>query len=171
MTPVLILTLSSFAALCLLFWMYRRLATPREWHTDLVLWWSEFNPARYDAMARLLYHEDAQFLRSLPGYRSGMDRRLRRQRIRAFESYLHELELDFHRLHALGSEIALASMSADLHNQLFQQRVRFSSAMWRIRLELIGYRLGIGRVDPSALLDAHDITIAMFNPALAAASL
>ncbi len=158
----------SAATLTLLLWMYRRLALPREWQTDLGLWWAEFDPRRYDAMDRLLCEEDTEFLRALPGYRTGMDKRLRTQRIRTFESYLKELALDFYRLHALGSELAL--VSPEMHNELFQQRVRFGRAMWRIRLELLGYRAGLGEVDPSAVVDSLRITNRIFQPALAAAA-
>lgn len=167
MTPVLNLTLLSLSTLAILLWMYRRLALPRDWHTDLDLWWKEFNPSRYDPMKRLLSSEDTEFLRSLAGFRPGMEKRLRRQRIEVFESYLREISMDFHRLHALGSELALASMSPDMHNELFRQRVRFGRAIWRIRLELIAYRAGAGDVDPSVLVDSLRITNGIFRPALA----
>ena len=170
MTPVFRLALLSFSTLAILLWMYRRLAMPQDWHTDLELWWTEFDPARYDAMTRLLCHEDSEFLRSLPGFRTGMDKRLNQQRIQVFNAYLRELSMDFHRLHALGSELARASLSPELHNELFHQRVRFSRAMWRIRLELLAYRFGLGEVDPSTLVDSLRITTRIFQPALSAAA-
>ena len=170
MTPVFLLTLLSFATLAILLWMYRRLALPQDWHTDLEPWWAEFDPARYDAMSRLLCHEDSEFLRSLPGFRPGMDKRLNRQRVQVFNAYLREIRMDFHRLHALGSELALASLSPDLHNELFRQRVRFSRAIWRIRLELLAYRFGLGEVDPSTLVDSLRITTGIFQPALSGAA-
>lgn len=170
MTPLLILSLLSFGTLSILLWMYRRLALPRAWQTDLELWWREFTPGRYDAMARLLDSSDQEFLRALPGYRPGMEQRLRRQRIRVFEAYLRELSMDFHRLHALGSELALASVAPQLHDELFRQRVRFSRAMWRIRLELIAYRLGAGTVDTSVVVDSLRITNRLFQPVLAGAA-
>lgn len=171
MTPVLMLTLISFTTLCILFWMYRRLALPRDWNTDLGLWWQEFSLIRYEAMGRLLAREDEEFLRSLPGFRPGMEKRLRRQRIQTFEAYLREIRMDFHRLHALGSEMALASMSPEMHNELFRQRTRFSKAMFQIRLELIAYRLGVGTVDTTALVDSLRITNGLFRPALAGAAI
>jgi hypothetical protein len=170
MTPLLILMALSTLTLAILLWMYLRLATPRDWHTDLELWWSEFNPARYDAMARLFRREDTEFLRTLPGFRPGMEKRLRRQRIQTFDCYLREIAMDFHRLHALGSEFALATMSPDMHNELFRQRVRFSRAMWRIRLDLLAYRFGLGDVDPAALVDSLRVTTRLFQPALAGAA-
>jgi len=171
MTPVLMLTLISFATFCILLWMYRRLALPREWHTDLGLWWSEFSPIRYEAMSRVLAREDEEFLISLPGYRPGMEKRLRRQRIQTFECYLREIRMDFHRLHALGSELAVATMSPEMHNELFRQRTRFSRAMLRIRLQLIAYRIGVGTVDTTALVDSLRITNGIFRPALAGATI
>ena len=170
MTPLVNLALLSLSTLAMLVWMYRRLALPRDWHTDLELWWTEFNPDRYDAMARLLCREDAQFLRTLPGFHPGMEKRLRRQRIQVFKAYLREIGMDFHRLHALGSGMALSSMSPDMHNELFRQRVRFGRAVWRIRLELIAYRFGLGEVDPSTLVDSLRVTNRLFQPALAGAS-
>lgn len=170
MTPVLMLTLISFATLCTLLWMYRRLALPREWHTDLGLWWSEFTPVRYEAMSRVLAREDEEFLRTLPGFRPGMEKRLRSHRIQTFESYLREIRMDFHRLHALGSELALATVTPEMHNELFRQRTRFSKAMLRIRLELIAYRLGVGAVDATALVDSLRVTNGIFRPALAGAA-
>ena len=171
MTPVLMLTLISSATLCILVWMYRRLALPREWHTDLGLWWSEFSPLRYEAMSRVLAREDEEFLTNLPGYRPGMEKRLRHQRLQTFESYLREIRMDFHRLHALGSELAVATMSPEMHNELFRQRTRFSRAMLRIRLELIAYRFGVGTVDTTTLVDSLRITNGIFRPALAGAAI
>ena len=171
MTPLLRLLLLSLSTLAILLWMYRRLALPRDWHTDLESWWTEFNPDRYDTMARLLRREDAEFLRTLPGFRPAMVKRLRRQRVQVFESYLHEIGMDFRRLHALGSELALASMSPDLHNELFRQRVRFGGAMWRTRLELTAYRFGLAGVNPTVLVDSLRVTNAIFRPALAGATL
>ncbi|HEY3440542.1 MAG TPA: hypothetical protein VGK29_07315 [Paludibaculum sp.] len=171
MTPILNLTLLSLITLGVLLWMYRQLALPRAWQTDLESWWKEFTPGRYDAMARLLATNDQQFLRTLPGFRPGMDQRLRRQRIQVFEAYLRELSMDFYRLHALGSELALASMAPQLHDELFRQRVRFGRAMWRIRLELIAYRLGVGEVDPSVVVDSLRITNRLFQPVLAGAAI
>lgn len=170
MTPVLILTGLSFLTLVILLWMYLRLATPRDWHTDLELWWSEFDPSRYEAMARLLNREDTEFLRTLPGFRPGMEKRLRRQRLQAFDCFLREIAMDFHRLHALGSQFAMSTMSAEMHNELFHQRLRFSRAMWRIRLELLAYRLGLGDVDPAALVDSLRVTTNLFRPLLAGAA-
>ena len=169
MTPILTLTLLSLSTTAILVWMYRRLAVPRDWHTDLESWWTEFTPHRYDAMTRLLSADDSEFLRTLPGFRPGMEKRLRSQRIAAFQSYLKEISRDFHRLHALGSEMALATMAPEMHNQLFHQRARFSRAMWRIRLELVAYQLGVGSVDPSVLVDSLRVTNRIFRPALAGA--
>lgn len=170
MTPILNLTLLSLITLSVLLWMYRRLALPREWQTDLEAWWREFTPGRYDAMARLLAPKDREYLLALPGFRPGMEQRLRRQRIQVFEAFLRELSMDFYRLHALGSELAHASMAPELHDELFRQRVRFSRAMWRLRLELIAYRLGAGTVDPSVVVDSLRITNRLFQPVLAGAA-
>lgn len=166
MAPVLILIALSASTLVILLWMHLRLAKPRAWQTDLGVWWKEFDPSRYDSMSRVLSRRDIEFLRTLPGFRPGMEQRLRRQRLRVFQSYLRSISMDFHRLHALGSELATASMSPDLHNELFRQRIRFSRAMWRIRLELIVYRAGIGEVDPSTLVDSLRVSSGLFEPAM-----
>src|SRR5437016_2201041 len=87
---------ATLAAFCLLFWVLARRA--RLGMCDPLDWLEEFSAVSYRPMERLLDKRDYTFLASQPGYVPSIARRLRRQRIAIFQSYLHGILRDFHRL-------------------------------------------------------------------------
>src|SRR5712691_4096783 len=65
---------------------------------DPLEWLDDFSAAVYRPMERLLDARDRAFLASQPGFEPSIARRLRRQRIGIFQSYLRGMIRDFHRL-------------------------------------------------------------------------
>jgi hypothetical protein len=113
-----------------------------------------FSLARYEPMKRLLSEEDFDFLKSRPGVKPAVVRRLRAQRRRVFRAYLRELTSDFNRLHR-DARLLLATAPeeySDLVEVLMGLQVRFWSALAGIELRLTAHTLGIGRIDVSGLL-------------------
>lgn len=113
-----------------------------------------FSLARYEPMKRLLSEEDFEFLKSRPGIRPAMVRRLRAQRRRIFRVYLRELASDFNRLHR-DARLLLATAPeeySELVGVLMGLQMRFWSALAAVELRLTVHALGIGRIDVSGLL-------------------
>ena len=170
MTLLLTTALFTLALGVLLAWVYFRLL-----HTSVgadfdAEWWAGFSPARYAPMARLLRNEDIQFLRSASRRRPGLEKRLRRARVEVFRGYLDEMRGDFSRLHSLGMAMILAGqVEANFKDQLFQQKLQFAQSYWRVRLELVGWRLGLATVDVTALVESLSSAALLFQPAPAAA--
>jgi hypothetical protein len=113
-----------------------------------------FSLARYEPMKRLLSEEDFEFLKSKPGIRPAMVRRLRSQRRRVFRAYLRELASDFNRLHR-DARLMVATAPeeySELVGALMGIQMRFWSALAAAELRLTVHSLGVGRIDVSGLL-------------------
>jgi hypothetical protein len=147
-----LLGLLAALALGLLYW---RLALRARIFDLDPAWLDSFSPDRYQVMQRLLDREDLDYLRSLPGYERKQIDELRARRARIFRTYLEELASDFERLQASGRlMLAAGSAPAGLTEELFSAQVRFTRAMWRVRLQAFLFRFGVGSVRTEELLGA-----------------
>ena len=138
----------------------------------------ELSLSRYEPMARLLGRQDLEFLKSQPGYRPEIARKLQRTRLRVFRSYLVDLAAEFQSLHALARRMVAngSAQDAPLVSLLFRQQVTFWRAIVAIELRLMTGSLGFGEALSSAnvrvLIDAMNTLraeIARIAPAPAAA--
>lgn len=155
MSPAFLTTVASLVLAGALVWLYFRLAVASRADTTSADWWEQFSPDRYLPMKRLLRREDFEFLSTLPGYHPSVARELRRQRMRIFRAYLEELRMDFRRLQSIGQAMLIAGTpEPGLPDELFRQRVRFARAYWRVRFSMLAWRLGLGEVEASALVEA-----------------
>lgn len=117
---------------------------------------ADFSAARYEPMTRLMSKDDLLFLEAQPGFRGEIREKFISERRRIFRLYLRDLAADFHRLHRNARTIA-ASMPADqapLIGALIRQQARFWFEMTAIELRLSLDWVGIGSIDPSALVNA-----------------
>jgi hypothetical protein len=121
-------------------------------------WIYELSPERYAPMFRLLDERDMVFLRSQPGFSPRMEARLREQRWLVFNAYLRCLRADFNRAcMALKLLIAQADRERpDLVRLLLRSQLRFTWGMALIRCRLVLYRLGIGRMDLSRVMNTFN---------------
>jgi hypothetical protein len=117
---------------------------------------TEFSLARYEPMARLLSHEDLDFLKSQPGYTAEMGRKFSRERRRIFRMYLSELKRDFSRLHADARAVVanLGEEYSSLVGVLIRQQVRFWYEMTAVEMRLSLSWTGIAAVDARGLVEA-----------------
>lgn len=167
MSPVGMTVLCSVGFILALGWVYRRMSVAGSGDQITEQWWSEFTPERYAAMGRLLAKDDFGFVRHLPGYRGGMERRLRSRRIAIFSSFLKEMRRDFDSLNAVGQALMISRQhQPGFQDELFRLRVRFLRSWWMVRAELVLYRLGIDVVDPSALVASLRGTAYLYAPEL-----
>jgi hypothetical protein len=113
-----------------------------------------FSLVRYEPMKRLLSEEDFEFLKSKPGIRPAMVRRLRAQRRKVFRAYLYELAADFNRLHR-NARLMVATAPeeySELVGILMGLQMRFWSALAAVEIRLTVHSIGMGRIDVSSLL-------------------
>ncbi|MBN9658848.1 MAG: hypothetical protein J0H49_11765 [Acidobacteria bacterium] len=165
MSPVAMAVVSSAAFLLILGLIFRRISIASKSNSVSEQWWQEFTPERYAAMGRLLSKDDLVFLRSLPGFKPGMDRRLRARRIAIFSAYLQEMRRDFSQLHSVGQALLISGQfSPGLQNDLFRMRLQFLRSWWMVRAELVLYRAGIGEVETAGLVEAFRGTAQLFMP-------
>lgn len=100
-----------------------------------------FSVATYGPMARLLLEEDAEFLRSQPGYEPGLERKLRKQRVMIFRAYLRSLGKDFSALHRAARTLVAHAPDdqPELASQIFRQGLLFWSGMAMVHVNLVLY--------------------------------
>jgi hypothetical protein len=101
---------------------------------DPLEWLEEFSSARYGPMERLLASEDYTFLATQPGYTKSIARRLRKQRVGIFQSYLASMIRDFHRLTRI-ARVAAAYATEDQSG--------FEAALWRLRFGFYWSVIGV----------------------------
>jgi hypothetical protein len=161
---VIVGILALLHAVCLAFLYYRLVLASRSFQIDPE-WWKSFTPHRYSPIARLLDESDFDYLREQQGCNSEIIRELRRRRISVFEGLLREMTADFGRLQAMGQLMLSAGVAdASLREALFQQKVQFTIGLVRVRMQLVGYRMGIGRVDVRRMLEAMRLSATMLRP-------
>jgi hypothetical protein len=148
-------------------------APQRHMGTD---WLVQLSTERYRPMLRLLGEEDFAFLRAQPGFRPSMVARLRAQRCKILRAYLRSLDLDFRRMcAAIGFLMVQSSQDRpDLARALYRYRVSFAAGMMTVRVKMMFYRLGLGKVDVRGLVGVFETTRVQLKtlvPAMAPASL
>lgn len=105
------------------------------------------------------------------GFEPSMERELRLRRVRICQSFLREMREDFLRLQGVGQALLAAGQTeSGFQDELFRQRVRFSQAWWSVRLQLIGYRFGLGHVDATGLIQSLSSSAARLEPVLTPAA-
>ena len=124
-----------------------------------VEWMETLSVDRYRPMLRLLEQNDLAFLKSQPGYKAEMAKRMRRQRCRIFKDYLRHLESDFQMTCAALKLIMLHAQNdrPDLATTLLRSQLAFAAGTLQVRWRLVLYRYGLGSVDVSGLVKAFDL--------------
>lgn len=114
-----------------------------------------FSPERYRPMLQLLSEEEFLFLAAQPGYRKGLGKTFRRNRIRIFRAFLDRVDRDFRRLHAAARAALVCSPDAhaDLGTLLVRQRLTYLRAMLAIEFRLGLYRLGLAPMELPGMVE------------------
>jgi hypothetical protein len=140
-------------------------------------WEGLLSRSRYKAMERLLDETDGNFLRSQPGVRPAMEKKLRRTRIKLFRAYVHQLSDDFNRICKAIKTLMIHSPVErnDLAGLILKQQFQFTVTMMTTEVRLVLYSLGWSGVDAHALLAPLtavrmqlQMLAAVANPALSA---
>jgi hypothetical protein len=108
-------------------------------------WFSQFDFSRYSVLQNLFSPQDFEFLRSQPGYKPELCRRLRADRLKIAESYLRELERDVRMLLAFANRACANSTTAeeDISGFLLKQEIAFIVSLTRIRVQLCLLKTGL----------------------------
>jgi hypothetical protein len=109
---------------------------------------------RYRPMLRLLSGDDVALVSGHPA----LAKKLRVERIQIFRGYLRCISRDYGRLLAAIRFVMAAAQEdrPDLAGALYRYQISFAVALCRIEISLALYRLGVGAVDCSVLVDALD---------------
>jgi hypothetical protein len=124
-----------------------------------VEWMETLSVERYRPMLRLLDQEDLSFLKSQPGFRPDMAKRLRRQRCDIFNGYLRHLCADFQLTCAALKLIMLHAPvdRPDLASILLRAQMSFACGLMQIHIRLALYRWGLANVDVRDLVQLFDV--------------
>ncbi len=136
-------------------------------------WLRDFSVSSYRPMERLFDEDDVAFVKSHPGYEQGLERKLRRGRVRVFRMYLADLKRDFGRLHYALRLMALNARhdEPELAKTLIFQKLAFQYGIAMVEFRLALYGLGIGRVEVGRLVSTlADMRVELRNLATASAS-
>jgi len=136
----------------LLMRMFRRLT--RRATFDPLEWLEDFSASAYRPMERLLDNRDYTFLAAQAGFEPSIARRLRRERVGIFHSYLAEMIRDFHRL-MLAARVVSVFASEDQSAfiaTLWRVRWSFYASVVAVEIHVALHWLGIGTVDVQGLL-------------------
>jgi hypothetical protein len=135
----------------------RRLIAPAAGAEDL----DEFRPfdsAFYKPMERLLRGSDIEFLKSQPGYRAGMERRLEVGHRLVLRGYLRALRADYVRLHRAARYLLAHSTDdrPELAVSLVRESLRFWTMMaWAVvSVEISRFGPGAGLSGVRGLIEA-----------------
>ena len=121
-------------------------------------WLENFSASSYHVMQRLLSEEDFAFISRQPGFDLSVYRKLRRDRLRIFQQYLHRMIMDFNRLHTV-ARFALAQSNEDqsaLLSKLIWLKVRFSAAAVRVQFRYLLCFMGFPSLDVHQLISRLD---------------
>jgi hypothetical protein len=154
LTPLLLLGLCSACILPVLF----RLGKKCRIEDISPEWLENFSASSYYVMQRLLSEEDFAFISRQPGFDLSVYRKLRRDRLRIFQQYLHRMITDFNRLHTV-ARFALAQSNEDrsaLLSKLIWLKIRFSAAVVRVQFCYLLYFLGFPSLDVRQLIARLD---------------
>lgn len=145
-----LLTAAGLAGLGMIAWKLRTALRANEIGSD---WWESFSPEKYRLLPQLLGSGESEYLRTQPGCDRRLLSRFRAERARICLAFLREMKGDFERLQAVGQALVVANRgSADLPDELFRQRVRFSWQWWRARAGVLAWRFGLPEPDMAALV-------------------
>ncbi len=141
-----------------LYWLVRRIASPKASLPVTSGWIDALSIERYRPMMRLLETEDLDFLRSQPGFNPGMVTRLRIQRCHIFRGYLRCLQSDFAKVCLAIKLLLLQSRydRPDLAAALLRQQFLFAAAMAAVQFRLVLYRWGGCGADVAGLVRIFD---------------
>jgi hypothetical protein len=122
-------------------------------------WIDELSMERYRPMMRLLDGADLQFLRTQPGFNPRMITRLRVQRCQIFRGYLHCLSADFERVCAAIKMLMLQSRRdrPELAAVLVRHQMLFACCLLIAHSRVLLFRMGLGTVDVSELVNIFDL--------------
>jgi hypothetical protein len=142
LTPALVLTFGSLAALILGFIVHILLKLYRHCSASEASadWLKRFSVAHYDPMQVLLAEDDFAFLSRQPGFDLSLYKKLRRERLRIFRQYLNRLITDYNRLHA-AARVLIAETQQDQ-----------SDAVWRLVKLKFKFGLAVSRAECNYLL-------------------
>jgi len=120
---------------------------------DPLEWLDDFSAAAYRPMERLLDARDSAFLASQAGFEPSIARRLRRQRIGIFQSYLHGMIRDFHRLFGVARFVTVYASqdSGALAADLWRLRWSFYRCLIAIEARVAFSTIGLGAADVRGL--------------------
>jgi hypothetical protein len=142
---------------------FGRLARRRGPAEEDLIWFDGYSADFYRPMARLLNASEFAFLKRQPGYRPAIEERLRRARLRIFQSYLRRLSRDFRRIEMV-AKVKLATCpgeSVPISWFLVKQGFRFRRNLAWIRCALVLNRWGAAdNLDPRPLVDGIRILTA-----------
>lgn len=143
---------TALVAFALLFRILLRRSRPGA--CDPLEWLDDFSAADYRPMERLLDARDCAFLASQTGFQPSIARRLRRQRIGIFQSYLRGMIRDFHRLLRVARFITVYASqdSAGFEADLWRLQWRFYRCLVAAEVRLALSMIGVGAVDARGLL-------------------
>lgn len=121
---------------------------------DPLEWLDNFSADSYRPMERLLDSRDYEFLAAQRGFQPVIARRLRRERIAIFHSYLSDMIRDFHRLLLTARVISVFSIEdqSDFVATLWRVRWTFYASVATVELHVLLHWLGLGSVDARRLL-------------------
>ena len=159
-TPVILSFLAALAVLCFLAVLvtYNRersnVLTGADSPADAGSLDRESFTEYYRPMARLLDARELATARTLGGVAHADFDRFRKCRIAAFGSYLHDMSLDFNRIDFKMRYLLLSASAndADLVQQLNSLKFAFQVQVWRVKFQLLAFRLGFGAVESAPLL-------------------
>lgn len=121
-------------------------------------WLGDQSDDRYRPMLRLLQEADFRCLRQQHGFTPAMERKLRSERVKLFDNYLHLLESDFKRV-CLALKVMMVRSEQDrpdLASALLHCQFTFACGILHVQFRLILFRLGIAGVDASGLVRMFD---------------
>jgi hypothetical protein len=139
------------ACFAVLFW---RLASRFDAQHCTAVWLDNFSLESYAPMERLLDKGDLAFLKSQPGYRPQIGKRMMAERRKIFRSYLRLLVRDFNQLIAIGKLMVVFSTrdQQEFARSLWRQQVRFYAQFCMLYVQLSLYPLGWPAVDARNLV-------------------
>lgn len=123
---------------------------------DPLDWLEEFSAESYRTMERLLNEQDYVFLASQAGFEPSIARRLRRERVGIFQSYLRGMIRDFHRLLKVARFITVFAShdQSTFEAELWRLRWSFYGGVIAVEMHVALHWLGLGNVDARPLVAA-----------------
>lgn len=117
-------------------------------------WLSQFSVQNYRTMDGLLNSEDFEFLSRQPGFDLSLYRKLRRERLQIFRSFLFRMIVDFNRLHT-AARMVLSQGPEDqsrVLNQLIVLKLRFCIAVLHAEFSYYLCQIGLQTLPARSLI-------------------